>query len=86
MVTRRTDIFATPGRFGWDGGYGTSAHLDPAEDMIMIYMVQNSMPLEPGAIANLAAGQRMGGRGVGASVAVLDPIGVGRLPGIALGR
>ena len=40
VVTRRTDIFATPGRFGWDGGYGTSAHLDPAEDMIVMSMTQ----------------------------------------------
>lgn len=43
VVTRRTDIFATPGRFGWDGGYGTSAHLDPAEDMIGILMTQRAM-------------------------------------------
>jgi len=28
----------------------------------MIYLIQNSMPLEPGAIAQLAAGQRMGAR------------------------
>jgi len=25
VVTRRTDLFTTPGRYGWDGGYGTSA-------------------------------------------------------------
>ena len=43
VVTRRTDIFATPGRFGWDGGFGTSAHLDPAEDMIGILMTQRMM-------------------------------------------
>src|SRR6185369_12318965 len=43
VVTRRTDIFATPGRFGWDGGYGTSAHLDPAEDMIGVLMTQRMM-------------------------------------------
>jgi len=49
VVTRRTDIFATPGRFGWDGGYGTSAHLDPAEDMIGILMTQRLMdaPVPP---------------------------------------
>ena len=33
VVTRRTHLWATPGRYGWDGGYGSSAHLDPAEDM-----------------------------------------------------
>ena len=49
VVTRRTDIFTTPGRFGWDGGYGTSAHLDPAEDMVGILMTQRLMesPVAP---------------------------------------
>ena len=43
MVTRRTDIFTTPGRYGWDGGYGTSAYMDPAEDMVGILMTQRMM-------------------------------------------
>ena len=43
VVTRRTDIFTTPGRYGWDGGYGTSAYLDPAEDMVGILMTQRTM-------------------------------------------
>jgi CubicO group peptidase (beta-lactamase class C family) len=43
VVTRRTDIFTSPGRFGWDGGYGTSAYLDPAEDMIGVLMTQRVM-------------------------------------------
>jgi CubicO group peptidase (beta-lactamase class C family) len=49
VVTRRTDIFAAPGRFGWDGGYGTSAHLDPAERLIGILMTQRMMdsPVPP---------------------------------------
>jgi CubicO group peptidase (beta-lactamase class C family) len=50
------------GSFGWPGAFGTWWQADPANDLIMIYLIQNSMPLEPGAIANLAAGQRMGGR------------------------
>ena len=29
VVTRRTDLCTTPARYGRDGGYGTSAHLDP---------------------------------------------------------
>ena len=29
--------------YGWDGGYGTSAHLDPAEDMVGILMTQRMM-------------------------------------------
>jgi CubicO group peptidase (beta-lactamase class C family) len=49
VVTRRTDLFTTPGRFGWDGGYGTSAHLDPAEQMIGVLLTQRMMdsPVPP---------------------------------------
>jgi CubicO group peptidase (beta-lactamase class C family) len=43
VVTRRTDLSTTPGRYGWDGGYGTSGHLDPAEDMVGILMTQRMM-------------------------------------------
>jgi CubicO group peptidase (beta-lactamase class C family) len=43
VVTRRTDLFTTPGRYGWDGGYGTSAYMDPAEDMVGILMTQRAM-------------------------------------------
>jgi CubicO group peptidase (beta-lactamase class C family) len=50
------------GSFGWPGAFGTWWQADPANEMIIIYLVQNSIPLEPGAIAQLAAGQRMGAR------------------------
>jgi CubicO group peptidase (beta-lactamase class C family) len=40
VVTRRDDLAATPGRFGWDGGYGTSGHSDPGEDLVGILMTQ----------------------------------------------
>jgi len=40
VFTRRDDPAATPGRFGWDGGYGTSGYSDPAEDMVGILMTQ----------------------------------------------
>ena len=43
VVTRRTDLCTTPGRFGWDGGYGTSGHSDPAEDMVGILLTQRMM-------------------------------------------
>jgi CubicO group peptidase (beta-lactamase class C family) len=43
VTTRRTDLFASPGRFGWDGGYGTTAHVDPAERMISVLMTQRMM-------------------------------------------
>lgn len=50
------------GGFGWPGAFGTWWQADPVEEMVMIYLIQNSMPLEPGAAAQLATGQRMGGR------------------------
>jgi CubicO group peptidase (beta-lactamase class C family) len=40
MVTRRDDVSAIPGRFGWDGGYGTSWASDPSEEMVAILMTQ----------------------------------------------
>ena len=49
----------TNGAFGWPGAFGTWWRADPAENMIMIYLVQNSMPLEPESAAQLATGQRM---------------------------
>jgi len=36
----REQLFQTPGRFGWDGGLGTSAYTDPAENMIGIIFTQ----------------------------------------------
>jgi CubicO group peptidase (beta-lactamase class C family) len=40
---RRNEIFHTPGRFGWTGGFGTSAYTDPAEGMIGILFTQRMM-------------------------------------------
>ncbi|MGH6900137.1 MAG: serine hydrolase domain-containing protein [Geminicoccaceae bacterium] len=40
MITRRDGIAAVPGRYGWDGGYGTSWGSDPREDMVAILMIQ----------------------------------------------
>src|SRR5215204_740730 len=37
--TRRDDL-ATPGRYGWDGGYGTSWWVDPVEELIGILLTQ----------------------------------------------
>lgn len=50
------------GAFGWPGAFGTWWQADPAEEMVLIYLIQNSMPLGPEAAAQLATGQRMGGR------------------------
>jgi CubicO group peptidase (beta-lactamase class C family) len=40
VTNRRDDLAATPGRFGWDGGFGTSWACDPAEEMLAILMTQ----------------------------------------------
>ncbi|MDP2012231.1 MAG: serine hydrolase domain-containing protein [Phenylobacterium sp.] len=50
------------GAFGWPGAFGTWWQADPTEDMVMLYLIQNSMPLGPEAASQLATGQRMGGR------------------------
>jgi CubicO group peptidase (beta-lactamase class C family) len=40
---RRDHLFHNPGRFGWDGGTGTTAYVDPAEEMISILFTQRMM-------------------------------------------
>jgi len=40
VITRRDDVAAVPGRYGWDGGMGTSWYSDPKEDMVTILMTQ----------------------------------------------
>jgi CubicO group peptidase (beta-lactamase class C family) len=50
IVTRREDMSAVPGRFGWDGGDGTSWASDPREDLVAILMTQRlwTSPSPPG--------------------------------------
>ncbi|HET7092293.1 MAG TPA: serine hydrolase domain-containing protein [Thermomicrobiales bacterium] len=49
VVTKRDDVFSTPGRYGWDGGYGTSWYVDPQEALIGVLMTQRLMdsPVAP---------------------------------------
>jgi CubicO group peptidase (beta-lactamase class C family) len=42
IVTRRDDLAGPIGRFGWDGGLGTSWYADPSEDMVTILMTQRA--------------------------------------------
>ena len=42
VVTRRDGLATSPGRYGWDGGYGTSWASDPAEDLVAILMTQRA--------------------------------------------
>jgi CubicO group peptidase (beta-lactamase class C family) len=43
IVTRRDDIAASPGSYAWMGGFGTSFIVDPAEDMVAIFLVRRLM-------------------------------------------
>jgi CubicO group peptidase (beta-lactamase class C family) len=43
VFTRRDDLPAVPGRFGWNGGLGTSGYSDPKEEMVGILMTQRMM-------------------------------------------
>jgi CubicO group peptidase (beta-lactamase class C family) len=49
IVIRRNDLSAVPGRFGWNGGTGTSFYVDPAEELIGILLTQREMtsPVPP---------------------------------------
>lgn len=40
IITRQDDLASIPGRYGWDGGYGTSWYSDPREDLVEILMTQ----------------------------------------------
>jgi CubicO group peptidase (beta-lactamase class C family) len=42
IVTRRVEVAGSVGKFGWDGGLGTSWYSDPQEDMITILMTQRA--------------------------------------------
>ena len=52
IVNRRDDLAATPGRYGWDGGYGTSWYVDPKEELVGILMTQRvwDSPSPPGVL------------------------------------
>src|SRR6266571_1985961 len=42
VITKRDDIAAVHGRYGWDGGLGTSWYSDPREEMVTILMTQRA--------------------------------------------
>ncbi|MEZ4678771.1 MAG: serine hydrolase domain-containing protein [Caldilineaceae bacterium] len=44
VVTGRNDLSMVPGRFGWEGGYGTSWASDPKEELTAILMTQLLFP------------------------------------------
>ncbi|UGY05621.1 serine hydrolase domain-containing protein [Bradyrhizobium quebecense] len=54
VVTARDDLCHVPGRYGWDGGYGTSWYSDPCETMTGILLTQRMMdsPQPPAVFAD----------------------------------
>jgi CubicO group peptidase (beta-lactamase class C family) len=40
VVVARGDVAEAPGRFGWDGAFGTSWYVDPREDLVGVLMTQ----------------------------------------------
>ena len=40
VITARGDLGDAPGRFGWDGAFGTSWHVDPKEGLIGVLLAQ----------------------------------------------
>jgi len=40
VIAPRADLASVPGRFGWDGAFGTSWYVDPREELIGVFMTQ----------------------------------------------
>ena len=54
VFTARDDLHTNPGRFGWDGGYGTAWYSDPREQLTGIFLTQRMMdsPKAPAAFTD----------------------------------
>jgi CubicO group peptidase (beta-lactamase class C family) len=40
VITARNDVAESPGRFGWDGAFGTSWYVDPTNQLVGVLMTQ----------------------------------------------
>ncbi|HEY3798398.1 MAG TPA: serine hydrolase domain-containing protein [Caulobacteraceae bacterium] len=54
--------FGSRGAFSWPGAFGTWWQASPADDLILIYLIQSSMPLGPEAGSQIATGGRLAAR------------------------
>jgi CubicO group peptidase (beta-lactamase class C family) len=54
VFSRRNDLYTASGRFGWDGGYGTSWYSGPREKLTGILLTQRMMdsPQPPRALVD----------------------------------
>ena len=51
-----------PGAMTWPGIFGTWWQADPANDLVMIYLIQHQVPVSAGSGATIATGQGAAGR------------------------
>ena len=58
VVTRRDGPAATPGQYGWNGGFGSSWSVDPAEDMFGLIMTQRPSPHRSPPMSSSTSGPR----------------------------
>jgi CubicO group peptidase (beta-lactamase class C family) len=54
VVTEPDEVSPVPGRYGWDGGYGTSWFNDPHRDLVAIALTQTTDFLFNGGAAEFA--------------------------------
>jgi len=55
VTTAPDDVSPTAGRYGWDGGYGTTWFNDPDRNLVAILLTQVSDVLWNGTLAEFAA-------------------------------
>ncbi|HLK43362.1 MAG TPA: serine hydrolase, partial [Thermoleophilia bacterium] len=51
----RTEPWTNPGRFGWNGGFGTAANVDPVADLTIVFFSQRMLesPAPPATFTDL---------------------------------
>ena len=52
VFTKRDDLCSVPGRFGWDGGYGTSWYSDRKEGLTGVLLTQRIIDAPPAALGD----------------------------------
>ncbi|HZC25672.1 MAG TPA: serine hydrolase domain-containing protein, partial [Actinopolymorphaceae bacterium] len=52
VVTSREQTWAPVGRYGWDGGFGTSWAVDPAEELTGMVLTQRMFTPAPPAVVD----------------------------------
>ncbi|WP_439495571.1 serine hydrolase domain-containing protein [Bosea sp. (in: a-proteobacteria)] len=52
IVTKPDELSAVPGRYGWEGGFGTGLNIDPQKDLVTIFLSQRLMQSPDDAAIN----------------------------------